>query len=766
MTIPTASRYPEEFDGDDNLFAVHDSVRWVLAEDYNPGDTTIYLVPDPDVALAMPETGLITLTEQCSDIDKRAISFHYTEFDADAYTISGLEILPGFDDTVVKPKNITNVTMNLMARHHNFLKDALIAIQEFCGVEGTIDSEPFGDTLEGRINFLRKIVLVPRAWFTSDIRTGIVPLEVEFNNLSFRLGTDGNTGDIIVTWDFGDQTVSQISVSNLSVINATSQVPDDAIDVIVRDEDSGKIKKVYHQPGIYTVKLTVKNDFGEDTCIFEDWINARVKAPNEAIVEYIEQSGIQEVTPGIPPNGPFDSVPKIRSPINTLIRMELRSGENPSTPGYSYAGEPLNEVGQAIDPIVEYTWALGDDLQHPNSSVTTASYSVGGVYDLKLRVDTEFGAYRITTYEDSIDIIENQNLWMWVFNGTDTVRSYEYGLISETFKINSNSSLTVSRDDSFLDNVPNSDEQKKEFYKNTGFTNRGTSGSGKGGVNMLYWASGRGEADPVASEEINVCEYNGFNDTYVTRPSLTRPWNWVNLNSTNAQSYFAFGATTGTILPNTSPTNENLLSYNLVDLSSASTGFTADNYLNGAQELAENPAVYETDGSPTYGHYSVYRSAWRSNTGYFTRNDGVGPFFRIRGFYRTEGTVGTPFVNVRKLQDLIGPTRLEGELTDLSEGVYFFNNSGSISQFLPESSTWRTGGPGINSSLFRSIQDTSVVGFDDQTNSLLVASDSDKRAYISFDYSNDAFIKFNEIDTTFVKLSARPDGQQWIMGIY
>ncbi|CAE7860325.1 colH [Symbiodinium microadriaticum] len=751
-------KYPAEFDGDDNLFEVHDAIRWVLAEDYNPGDTSISVVPDPDIAAIMPDTGLITLTEQCSDIDKRALSFHYDTFDAENYTISGLELLSEFTDKdIIKPKNITNVTMNVMQRHHNHLKDALIAIQEFCGVEGTIDSEPFGDTLEGRINFLRNIVLVPRAWFTSDIRTGIVPLEVEFNNLSFRLGTDGNAGDIIVTWDFGDQTVSQISVSNLSTISATSQVPDSAIDVLVRDEDSGKIKKVYHTPGIYSVKLTVENDFGKDECVFEDWINARVKAPNEAIVEYIEQAGTQEVTQGIPPNGPFDQVPKIRSPINTLIRMELRSGENPNTPGFSYAGEPLNESGQPIDPITEYTWALGDDLQHPNSPVTTASYGIGGIYDMKLRVDTEFGAYRITTYEDSIDVIENENLWMWIYNDATTVRSYEYGLISETFKLNSNVALTVGADASFLDNVPDSDRQKSEFYRNTGFTNRGSTASGRGGVNMLYWASGRGEADPISSETIEVREYNGFSDTYVTRDPLTRPWNWVNLNSTNSQAFFAFGTQSGTILPNTSPTNETLTTHNLVDLTELVTLFTADTYLNGAIELAENPAVYEPDGTPTYGHYSVYRSAWSGTTGYFARNDGVGPFFRIRNFYRTEGTVGDPFVNIRKMPDILGPTRQEGQLTNLSGGIYLFNNSGSISQFLPTDSIWRTGGPGINSSLFRSIQDTNVVGFDEQTNTLLVASDSDKRAYISFDYSNDAFIKFNEIDTTFVKLSVRPE---------
>jgi hypothetical protein len=48
-------------------------------------------------------------------------------------------------------------------------------------------------------------------------------------------------------------------------------------------------------------------------------------------------------------------------------------------------------------------------LQHPTLSSTNASYSIGGQYDLVLRVDTEVGAYRITSYEDSLEIIEDQN---------------------------------------------------------------------------------------------------------------------------------------------------------------------------------------------------------------------------------------------------------------------------------------------------------------------------------------------------------------------
>ena len=762
MAIPTASNYPDVFDDDENLFLVHDALRLRLSKDYNPGDKTIETDGEVLVAGLMPASGIITLTEQCSDIDKRALSFHYGSFDITTLVFSDLDIIEGFEDTQ-KLKRITNVTINVTARHHNHIKDSLITIEKFIGIEGTTDVVPFGPTLEGRINFLRNLVLVPKAWFTADRRIGNIPLEVEFRDMSFRLGTDGNSGTTKLTWDFGDQTTSIIS--NFSTISVSDFVPTDQVEVLVLDEDGGKVKKTYHQPGVYDVALTVENDFGKDTIILPDFINARVQAPDDAIVRFIENTSTQDATPGVPPNGPFSTVPKIRSPINTLIQIEIESGENPSTPGISFAGEQLDGGGNPIDPIETYTWNLGDDLQHPNTADTKAAYSIGGIFDLRLRVDTEFGAYRITTYEDSIDIIENTNMWLWLFDDAGTnARSYEFGLISETFKLTPASTLAVSRNDSFLTGQPDEVRQKREFKKNTGFTQRGTLTSGGGGASLLYWASGRGAADPASSELIRVVEYVGFNDTYITRPSITRQWNWANIN-TGTTSAFVFGAISSHS-PNTSFTNTQKDDLELTGLTVSSALLSADNYFNGANELEQNTAIYDVNGDPTTGHFSVYRTAWKDLSGYIARNDGVGPFFRIKSFYRTEGSVGSPFENIRKMQDIQGPTKLDGELVDMSEGVFFLNNSGSVSKFNDVDLTWSSGGPGANSLLYRGLQDTTVSGFDNPDNTMLLVSDGDKRAYLSFDYSPNALLKFNETDLTFAAMGSRPSGEQWIAGVY
>lgn len=761
MTIPTAPLYPNSFDNDENLYLVHDSLRLRLREDFNPGDKIVKCFGDPFIVSKMPLTGKITLTEQCNELDKRAISYHYAAFDPTNIEFTDLTLLSGFTE-VFKMKNVTNITINVMAEDHNNIKDSLIAIQNFIGVEGTEDTEPFGETLEGRINFLRRLTLQPRAWFTADLQTGNVPLCVNFQELAFRLGTDGNTGTVKYTWDFGDQS-SLISVYD--IINTSEIVPENSVDVLVQDSDGGKIKKCYHQPGIYDVKLTVENDFGSDTVIFPGYINARVKAPENAIIRFIENTSNQDATPGVPPNGPFETFPKVRSPINTLIQIEIPQGENSATPGISFAGEHLTDDDIAIDPIISYSWELGDDLEHPQTSITKASYSIGGIYDLKLRVDTEFGAYRITTYENSIDIIENNNLWLWNFSSTNSIRSYEFGLISESFKTKPANGLSVIRNSTFLNSETNSSQQIAEFKRNNGFAPRSTLASGQGGTTMLYWATGRNVLDPVSSEEIKCVEYDGFSDTYINRNSITRQWNWANLNSNNGSSYFVFG-NTGISLPNSSLVNVNKQTLSLTDLSINSTTLTDQNYINGANELIQNPSVYDNIGDSIYGHFSVYRTAWKDQTGYICRNDGVGPFFRIKSFYRTEGTIGSPFLNIRKMQDIQGPTKLEGELTNLSTGVYFLNNSGSVSKFNDIQEIWSTGGPGANSLLYRSLQDSSEIGFDNPANSLKIASDGDKRAYLSFDYSSNAFIKFNEIDLTFSSLASRPEGEQWVIGIF
>ena len=70
--------YPTTIDTNESLFLVGDGLRVVLAEDYNPGDTIITVIGDEDTMRNFNSTGIITLTEQCSEPELRAISFYYS----------------------------------------------------------------------------------------------------------------------------------------------------------------------------------------------------------------------------------------------------------------------------------------------------------------------------------------------------------------------------------------------------------------------------------------------------------------------------------------------------------------------------------------------------------------------------------------------------------------------------------------------------------------------------------------------------------------
>lgn len=758
MTIPVASTYPEVIDTNQNLYQVHDALRVRLAEDYTPGDTTITVLGDESMMRLFNTTGIITLTEQCSEPELRAISFYYGL--RTLTTFEQLELLPGFTDTP-KPKSLTDVTQNVMDVHHNSLKDAVIAIEKFAGKKGEAPIRPLEGTMEQRISYLRKLALIPKAWFKVDKTIGLAPLTVEFEDQSFRLATDGGACPKPVTrlWDFGDNTGPSIIT-----IEEDTEVPSNITDVIVSDPDGGTIKKTYTKPGIYTVKLTVKNEFGEDTVIFDDLINARFPAPDYAVIDIVQRAG-QILTPGEPTGGPYTTPPKIRAAANSIIDVTIPSGINLAT-GRTYGGEAVDGSNNPIDPIKDYTWSFSDDLTHNNSSSARAVFSVGGFYDLNLRVDTDFGAYRITSYQDSFDIVEKVNLWLWTY--TDlllSVQSSEFGLVSETFKAKSTASLTLNIDDSFLDGAANETQQKREFRRNNGFAQRGYTTSGSGGVGILYWASGRDSMASPTTEQILMSEFNGFVGTYNTKPPLARPWNWIGLASPE-KLYFFLGGITGAIAPNTSPTNQTKDMMQLNNLTFSSSTLSAGNYKNGADELMNNEVSYDMSGDPEQGHMSVYRSTWHNETGYFLRNEGVGSFFRIKSFYKTSGISSEPFQDIRKLPDMIGSARVEGQLVSLSQGVYFFSNSGAVSAYNPTSGIWGTGGPGANSSSFRLLQDTTVIGFDDASQTLLAASDGDRVAYLSFDYSPKAFIKFNETDTTFSGVTARPSGTQWQMAIF
>lgn len=755
--MPKTSDFPKSFDDDKNLFLVHDALRVRLLEDYSPGDVSIIVEGDESVMSRFPPSGLITLTEQCEEIDKRALSFYYNSKTSTSF--DELEILEEFKDIdVAKPKKATNVTMNVIDRHHNHLKDALISTQYFLGTRYDGEGE---ETITGRIKYIERLALSPKVWFSSDSTVGIAPLKITFNNESFRLGD----GKIKITWNFGEGPDLVREYEGLSDFLSRNEVVGGV------SISGGLLTKTYSSPGTYTVSLTVENEHGQDSVEFVNMINARSECPDLAVIR-INHRTSQNYYQGNLSQGIF---PRIRSVANSFVDLEVSSDPNPSNPGYRYSGEKLDGNGNPIDPIEEYTWSLGDDLPHSNSRLAKASYSIGGYYDINLRVDTVYGAYRITKYPNSIDIIESSNLWMFNYtslntDGSGTIKAYEFGLQSETFKTLGTQTLQVSRNNSFLDHYGSqgyySDvlaRSKREFARNVEFVPVGTVSSGSGGNSLLMWAGGGAVVD---GKKIHIRKYNAFDDHYESVPDISnRPWNWAALNSAD-KTYFLFGEDQNSS-PGINIAFPQRLDYDLATQTALSPNtLQLSSFENGADELLRHPSFFDESGTATNGNFAVYRTAWKDSAGYIIRNSSVNEFFRLSDFYRTNGNISSPFGTITKLPSIVGSVKLEGQLVSLSNGVFLFNNTGEICAWNDTSLTWEVGRANSSSVSFRSLQDFSVSGFDDRSNTLLATSDGDRAAYLSYDYSTKAFIKFDGTDLTFSVIRTRPAGNQFKMGIY
>jgi len=733
MALPTIL-YPAQSDTNVTLYSVKDTLSLTLAKDYMPGDNFIYLEQNPAIMQLFPNTGIITLTEQCSDPEFRAVSFYYGAKNNIEYYFTDLTILP---DTEYSEKRagITKVTMNVVAEHHNAIKDAILAIQNKLGLKNDRTEKPFDGNMVQRTEYLLSVVFTPRAWFVANKVIGTAPLTVEFTSKSFQLGDDLNNNIITYHWDFGDN-----SGSNMSSFNYVSTSP--------------TITHIFENPGIYTIKLKVTNKYGEDTVVFDKMINVRYYAPDVATIEYHQLAGQQW----------FADEEYLKTPAGMAVYLYIPTGINPLT-GNMYTGELIGTNGSIMDKIKEFTWNLSDDLAHPNSVSTNALYTVGGYYDVILRTDTASDAFRITILPNYINVVERTNAWLFLMSGSK-IYANEMGFLSETFKATQTPSTTINRNNSFLTSQTNKDQLIKEFYKNTNFTSKSLTPSGLNGYAIMHYAGGRYAADSASTEQIKGINFNGFSETYSTYPDYSgRPWNWIPFNYAN-HTYFILGNAT-TQPSGSSPVNFQLLDNDIQNETyKVLQTFDTQDFTAQANSLTYNAAQFDSGGNSIYGNFSSYRSEFKEGYGFILKNNTVGTGFQIKGFYGSEPDASYQISNFVKLPDIVGPAKLEGQLTAMSTLIYFFNNTGAVTAYNPTTKTWSTGGPGYNSVAFNNLQDQTTQDYDDETNTLMVTSDGSHSAYLSFDYSNKSFLKWNDLDLTFTSLNPRPAGNQWLFGTY
>ena len=181
-------------------------------------------------------TELYTLVDQCSCPKERAISFYYGKRTNREF----LEIeLLSDSPNCPKPKKLTLITLQVMSDHREMLKNSILAIENFLGTKHDVGNEIKNGTIFGRINFLRKIIFKPKAWFEADRTIGIAPYTTKF--VFTGVGNNGPVGEVSYLWKFNDEEIQ-------------TQEP--------------TVEKLFLNPGNYTVSLTVKNYYGEDTVNF------------------------------------------------------------------------------------------------------------------------------------------------------------------------------------------------------------------------------------------------------------------------------------------------------------------------------------------------------------------------------------------------------------------------------------------------------------------------------------------------------------------
>ncbi len=316
-----------------------------------------------------PPKGIVTLGDNTG---KNSISLEYKRKQGNIF----LDLTPAEGSVLAfKPKKTTNVVMQLRAEYHNAIADSLMSIQQYLGLKNNIDKNPNGTTLIGRINFIRNLIYAPKAWFDVDKTFGVAPCTVTFTDKS--RGSTGPVGNVSYEWDFGDGTRAGTTRTTF--------------------------EKVYDHPGVYDVSMSIKNSFGEDKLVLKKLISIRATIPNEAKIKIIPQKG-QELKEN-----------RLRTQANKNIILEVLD-----------SGELLD------DPVAKHTWKLADELSHNNSPRTEASFAMGGLHDIVLRVDTKSGSYRITTIPNAIDVVETNNIWLWNLD-KNSITAYEFGVFSETF---------------------------------------------------------------------------------------------------------------------------------------------------------------------------------------------------------------------------------------------------------------------------------------------------------------------------------------------
>jgi len=220
------SVFPEAIDDKDSLYAVRNNAETFLKQSL-PYSANNIIVDD---ASGFPPQGLLRIGPPAGESGIAEIIYYAQRTDS---VFTGT--IRGFVGSRQSQWNAGDNVINAVAAEtHNAIKDAIINIENYIGLE----TQPDASSLNGRLRALETKYLSPKALFRVFPKKGPPPLKVRFQNFS--------TGNVVrYLWDFGDGGFSL----------------------------DRNVTHTYFAEGIYTIKLNViTSTGGQGTTIKTEYI--------------------------------------------------------------------------------------------------------------------------------------------------------------------------------------------------------------------------------------------------------------------------------------------------------------------------------------------------------------------------------------------------------------------------------------------------------------------------------------------------------------
>ena len=745
--IPEKSTYPEKYDTDFELKTVVDSLISEITNEvkpYNENDRTTYDWENGKGVLSVkninqwPETGYASLylKEHFGKAKNRAVRFHYSGRQED--TLINVQLLS--ENIHYFPVG-SLLVQNVVAENHNYNKDAIIELQKYLGHRGTQDQS----TLEWFADFYRINIKIPKPWFdvypannmttrseiSKEIRLFVGDYLI-FEDQTTRInpGFDINN-DFRVKWIYqlGDGTKITISLDLDTQEYVFDIVTFDQGQRIVKQERKASWdKKIYHayrSSGIYSITLTVYNENGKDSITLFDIIKVIDEAPINLNLTLISTSGSKSVfeTDGITIYNPLSDSTKVRAKavqdtVNIISNLKNNNLE-----------------------IDRWIWDFGQFFDNDlvlNKPYLNVNFSLGGLYDVGLKVVTKSGSFIGAFLEGAIDIVEKPSVWLGYNNKfSGQLFMNEYSIRSNIWK---NNGLALELDFSY--DLQGSDNTTYLEYT----LSKGFHSDPRSDTTYALWAQSQTSG--------KVSSFNTLLNSSQVITSFQKVYGWSTfyIPVDNMDRIYLFGG-----LENVRDFENISQEVSYVDLTTNSmkfieatlvtvndgTEFYSSIFVN-AKDLLKNPN----------NKIAKWKTTSYKSLAYVMRNSSNNVIDELYSF--------DPNISAfTAINTAIPFSKREFGFDSLVDGLYIISNVGDIFRYLPESNVWTTTTIASSRNYAEAFYGNTLASRDENS-SLVTGTESrninasNTNLYFSYNYDLDAFGKFDLISLSYSKLSTRP----------